>query len=86
MSAKFAAREKELLDEIERLKAAVGLMLKAANAKYAEAAKQLEAALMLPIGQAVQRFKEIIDELFVFQKEALADNEKALANILKGNK
>lgn len=54
----------ELLDEIERLKNAVANALSKANAKYADAAKQLEAALMLPIGQAVQRFKEIIDSLF----------------------
>jgi hypothetical protein len=48
----------ELLDEIERLKSAVANALSKANAKYADAAKELEAALMLPIGQAVERFKE----------------------------
>lgn len=56
----------ELLDEIERLKSAVANALAKANAKYADAAKELEAALMLPIGQAVQRFKEIIDSLFEY--------------------
>lgn len=71
LKSNFAKREKELLDEIERLKRAVQEALGKANAKYEEAAKQLEAALNLPIGAAVARFKEIIDNLMEYQKQAL---------------